>query len=67
MSALEYRKQAAAGVGSAAVTSVYFAGLASRAVQHAMILSLWVVIGIVVLCTALVPLLPRKAAVGEHR
>jgi len=31
-----------------------------------MILSLWVVLGIVVLCTALVPLLPRKAAVGEH-
>ncbi|MHB8187936.1 MAG: hypothetical protein ACYDDU_18085 [Dermatophilaceae bacterium] len=39
-----------------------FAGLASGGVQHAMIVSLWVVIGIVVLCTAIVPLLPKKAA-----
>jgi len=59
-------QQLAAGVGSAAVTSVYFSGLASGGVQHAMILSLWIVIGIVVLCTAIVPLLPKKAAVGEQ-
>ena len=64
--ALSAVQQLTAGVGSAAVTSVYFAGLASRDVQHAMTLSLWVVLGIVVLCTTLVPLLPRKAAVGEH-
>ena len=64
--ALSAVQQLAAGVGSAAVTSVYFAGLASRDVQHAMTLSLWVVLGIIVLCTTLVPLLPRKAAAGEH-
>jgi len=63
--ALSAVQQLAAGVGSAAVTSVYFAGLASAGVQHAMILSLWVVVGIVVLCTAIVPLLPKKAAAGE--
>ncbi len=59
-------QQLAAGVGSAAVTSVYFSGFASGGVQHAMILSLWVVIGIVALCLMIVPLLPKKAAVGEH-
>jgi len=64
--ALSAVQQLAAGIGSAAVTSVYFAGLASGGVQHAMILSLWVVIGIVVLCTAIVPLLPKKAAAGEQ-
>ena len=64
--ALSAVQQLAAGVGSAAVTSVYFAGLSSAGVQHAMILSLWVVIGIVVLCTTIVPLLPKKAAAGEH-
>ena len=64
--ALSAVQQLAAGVGSAAVTSVYFAGLASGGVQHAMVLSLWVVIGIVVLCTAIVPLLPKKTAAGEQ-
>lgn len=64
--ALSAVQQLAAGIGSAAVTSVYFAGLAPDGVQHAMILSLRVVIGIVVLCTTIVPLLPKKAAAGEH-
>jgi len=64
--ALSAVQQLAAGIGSAAVTSVYFAGVTSGGVTHAMILSLWVVIGIVVLCTMIVPLLPRKAAAGEH-
>jgi hypothetical protein len=58
-------QQLVAGIGSAAVTSVHFAALASGGVQHAMIL-LWVVIGIVVLCTAIVPLLPKKAAAEEQ-
>ena len=64
--ALSAVQQLAAGIGSAAITSVYFAGLAFGGVQHAMILSLWVVIGIVVLCTTIVPLLPKKAAAGEQ-
>lgn len=64
--ALSAVQQLAAGVGSAAVTSVYFEGLSSGGVQHAMTLSLWVVIGIVVLCTTIVPLLPKRAVVGQH-
>jgi EmrB/QacA subfamily drug resistance transporter len=64
--ALSAVQQLAAGIGSAAITSVYLAGLASGGAQHAMILSLWVVIGIVVLCTTIVPLLPKKAAAGEQ-
>ena len=48
--ALSAVQQLAAGIGSAAVTSVYFAGLASDGMHHAMILSVVVVIGIVVLC-----------------
>ena len=64
--ALSAVQQLAAGIGWAAITSVYFAGLASGGVQHAMILSRWVVIGIVVLCTTIVPLLPKKAAAGEQ-
>jgi predicted RND superfamily exporter protein len=64
--ALSAVQQLAAGIGSAAVTSVYFAGLTSGGVQHAMILSQWVVMGIVVLCTTIVPLLPRKAAAVEQ-
>jgi EmrB/QacA subfamily drug resistance transporter len=64
--ALSAVQQLAAGVGSAAVTSVYFAGIAGGGIQHAMILSLWVVIGIVVLCTAIVPFMPQRAAVLDH-
>jgi EmrB/QacA subfamily drug resistance transporter len=64
--ALSAVQQLAAGIGSAAVTSVYFAGLAAHGAQHAMILSLWVVLGIAVLCAAIVPLMPKKAAASEH-
>ncbi|MGV8978553.1 MAG: MFS transporter [Cellulomonas sp.] len=64
--ALSAVQQLAAGVGSAAVTSVYFAGLVNHDVRHAMTLSLWVVLGIVVVCAGILPLLPKKAAAGEH-
>jgi EmrB/QacA subfamily drug resistance transporter len=64
--ALSAVQQLAAGVGSAAVTSVYFAGIVAGGAQHAMILSLWVVIGIVVLCLGIVPLMPKRAAALEH-
>jgi len=56
----------AAGVWSAAVTTVYFAGLDAGGQTHAMTLSLLVVLGIAALCLTLVPLLPRRAAVLEH-
>lgn len=59
-------QQLAAGIGSAAVTSVYFSGYAAQGAQHAMVLSLWVVLGIAALCLAIVPLMPKKAAAGEH-
>ncbi len=59
-------QQLAAGIGSAAVTSVYFSGFAARGAQHAMVLSLWVVLGIVAICLAIVPLMPKRAAAGEH-
>ena len=58
-------QQIAAGVGSAAVTSVYFGHLATSQVG-AMTASLVVVLGIVALCLLAVPLLPRKAAALEH-
>ncbi len=61
--ALSAVQQLAAGAGSAAVTSVYFAGVAAGGIQHAMELSLWVVIGIVALCLAIVPFMPHRAAV----
>ena len=64
--ALSAVQQLAAGVGSAAVTSVFFAGVAGGGIQHAMVLSLWVVVGIVVVCLGLVPLMPRRAAAVEH-
>lgn len=57
-------QQLAAGLGSAIVTSVYLAGVTSSGVEHAMVVSLWVVLAIVALCTAIVPLLPRRAAAG---
>lgn len=62
--ALSAVQQLAAGLGSAVVTSVYLSGVASRGVEHAMVVSLGVVLGIVVLCTAILPLLPRKAVEG---
>jgi len=64
--ALSAVQRFAAGIGSAGVTSVSFSGLSSGGVQHAMILGLWVVLGIIVVCTAIVLLLPKKAAAGEQ-
>jgi len=58
-------QQIASGVGSAAVTSVYFGHLA-RSQVSAMTVSLGVVLGITALCLLAVPLLPRKAAALEH-
>jgi EmrB/QacA subfamily drug resistance transporter len=58
-------QQIAAGIGSAAVTSIYFAGLPSGQV-HAMSTSLTVVLGLCLLCAVAVPLLPRRAAALEH-
>jgi hypothetical protein len=58
-------QQIAAGVGSAAVTSVYFSTLHSGQV-HAVSVSLIVVIAITGLCLAAFRLLPRIAARQEH-
>ena len=58
-------QQIAAGVGSAAVTSVYFSTLRSGQI-HAVSVSLAVVIAITVLCLAAFRLLPRVAAAQEH-
>jgi len=58
-------QQIAAGVGSAAVTSVYFGHLATSQAS-AMTVSLVVVLGITAVCLLAVPLLPRKAAELEH-
>jgi len=58
-------QQIAAGVGSAAVTSVYFSTLHSGQV-HAVSVSLVVVIAITGLCLATFRLLPRIAARQEH-
>jgi len=58
-------QQIAAGVGSAAVTSVYFSSLHSGQI-HAVSVSLTVVIAITVLCLAAFRLLPQVAAAQEH-
>src|SRR5215468_4170237 len=58
-------QQIAAGVGSAAVTSVYFATLHSGQI-HAVSVSLAIVIAITGLCLAAFGLLPRVAAAQEH-
>ncbi|MGH3250318.1 MAG: MFS transporter [Trebonia sp.] len=58
-------QQIAAGVGSAAVTSVYFATLHSGQV-HAVSVSLAVVIAVAALCLGAYRLLPRAAAPQEH-
>jgi len=58
-------QQIAAGVGSAAVTSVYFSTLHVGQI-HAMTVSLIVVIAITALCLVAFPLLPRVAAPQEH-
>jgi EmrB/QacA subfamily drug resistance transporter len=62
LSAIE---QIAAGVGSAAVTSVYFSALHSGQV-HAVAVSLAVVIAVTVLSLGAYRLLPRAAAQQEH-
>lgn len=59
-------QQIAAAIGSASVTSVYFAALASSGQVHAMTASLIVVLGISALCLGAVWLLPRKAAEQQH-
>lgn len=58
-------QQIAAGVGSAAVTSVYFSTLHSGQI-HAVSVSLTVVIAITALCLGVYRLLPRAAAPQEH-
>lgn len=58
-------QQIAAGIGSAAVTSVYFSTLHSGQ-THAVTVSLTVVIAVIALCLALYRLLPRVAAPQEH-
>ncbi|MDQ3632044.1 MAG: hypothetical protein M3417_12395 [Actinomycetota bacterium] len=55
-------QQIAAAIGSAAVTSISFAGLESSGHVHAMTVSLCVVIAISAPCLGVVRLLPRKAA-----
>ncbi len=58
-------QQLAAGIGSAAVTTVYFHALPGGQV-HAMTTSLVAVLALCALCLAAVPLLPRHAAELEH-
>lgn len=58
-------QQIAAGIGSAAVTSVYFGALRSGQVR-AVTVSLVVVLGISALCLLALPLLPRRAAAIKH-
>ena len=58
-------QQIAAGVGSAAITTVYFSTVHSGQ-SRAMSVSLTVVIAITILCLAAFRLLPRVAAAEEH-
>lgn len=58
-------QQIAAGIGSAAVTSVFFNSLSGGAVP-ALTNTLLVVGGISVLCLLAVPFLPKRAALLEH-
>jgi hypothetical protein len=58
-------QQIAAGVGSAAVTSVYFSTLHAGQV-HAVSVSLVVVMAVIALCLGAYRLLPRVAAPQEH-
>jgi EmrB/QacA subfamily drug resistance transporter len=55
-------QQLATAIGSAVVTTVFFDVLRQRGGVHAMLVSLLVVAGLVVLCLGLVWLLPREAA-----
>jgi hypothetical protein len=58
-------QQIAAGVGSAAVTTVYFSALQAGQI-HALTVSLTVVIAITTLCLGVYRLLPRVAAPQGH-
>lgn len=59
-------QQIAAAIGSATVTSVYFAGVENSGQAHAMTTSLVAVLAITALCLGAVWLLPRKAAELQH-
>lgn len=59
-------QQIAAAIGSATVTSVYFAGVENSGQAHAMTTSLVVVLAIAALCLGAVWFLPRKAAELQH-
>jgi EmrB/QacA subfamily drug resistance transporter len=59
-------QQIAAAIGSAAVTSVYFAAATRDGQAHAMTVSLVVVLAIAALCLGAVRLLPREAAEQSH-
>ena len=64
--ALSAVQQVANASGSALVTSIYFAELGARGGASALQLTVTVVAGLVVLCLALLPLLPRQAAQESH-
>jgi hypothetical protein len=53
-------QQLATGIGSAAVTSIFF-GAATAGFGHAMIVTLIVVLALIALCLPVVALMPRKA------
>ncbi len=58
-------QQLAAGLGSAAVTSLFF-HTASAGLDHAMTVSLVVVLALVAASLPAVALMPRKAPAGPH-
>ncbi|MFI1095347.1 MFS transporter [Streptomyces sp. NPDC020917] len=58
-------QQLAAGIGSAAVTSVFFQN-AGRGQAHAMTISLVIVLAVAALCLPAVGLLPRRAPEEQH-
>ena len=58
-------QQLAAGIGSAAVTSIFFQG-ATSGLDHAMKISLIVVLALVALSIPLVTRMPRRSPVGTH-
>ncbi|WP_329483916.1 hypothetical protein OG555_17270 [Kribbella sp. NBC_01484] len=58
-------QQLAAGIGSAAVTSIFFQG-ATSGLDHAMKISLIVVLALVALSIPLVTRMPRRSPAGTH-
>jgi len=58
-------QQLATAIGSAVVTTVYFAQRADHGARHAMTVSIEVVGGIAALCLGLAWLLPNMAATQE--